>query len=239
MRSCCLLILNMAFVFAAVAETTRITTVVRTDVRSGKLVRGVVVAPRPVEARAISAQTVDMESAERVSSNEAASNMTDMIERIAAEQNVEESLVHSVIKAESNYNPYALSPKGAQGLMQLIPDTARRFGVKNSFNAKQNVEGGVRYLKFLLELYNNDYPKAIAAYNAGEGAVNKYGGIPPYAETRNYVYQVARNLKTARKYGKQRHAVTKPAPEQTAQAVAYNPIVAAVSPDGRVVYKTP
>ena len=70
---------------------------------------------------------------------------------------------------------------------------------ENSFNAQQNIEGGVKYLKFLMELYHNDYVKVIAAYNAGEAAVTKYGGIPPYAETRNYVYQVARNLQTARK----------------------------------------
>ncbi len=121
-----------------------------------------------------------------------------MINAIAERNNVEPSLVHSVIKAESNYNPLALSPKGAQGLMQLIPSTARRFGVSNSFNVQQNVEGGVKYLKFLMDLYHDDYVKVIAAYNAGEGAVERYHGIPPYSETLNYVYRVGKNLKIAR-----------------------------------------
>jgi soluble lytic murein transglycosylase-like protein len=76
------------------------------------------------------------------------------------------------------------------GMMQLIPATARRFGVSNAFNPKQNVEGGVKYLKYLMELYNGNYALALAAYNAGEGAVAKYGGIPPYAETREYVAKV-------------------------------------------------
>ena len=121
-----------------------------------------------------------------------------MIDRIADEQGVESHLVHSVIRAESNYNANAVSPKGAQGIMQLIPSTARRFGVSNTFDAKENIQGGVRYLRFLLDYYQGDYPKAIAAYNAGEAAVDKYNGVPPFAETQNYVYQVARNLKAAR-----------------------------------------
>ena len=106
--------------------------------------------------------------------------------------------MHSVIRAESNYNALAVSNKGAMGMMQLIPSTARRFGVRNPFDPKQNIEGGVRYLRFLLDYYKNDYQKTIAAYNAGEGAVDRYQGIPPFLETRNYVYQVAKNLKAAR-----------------------------------------
>ncbi len=167
------------------------------------------------------------------------SNVTDMIDRIADEQSVEAQLVHSVIKAESNYNPYALSPKGAQGMMQLIPATARRFGVANAFNPKQNVEGGVRYLHYLLELYNGDYPKAIAAYNAGENAVARYGGIPPYPETRNYVIQVAKNLKVARQHAVRGAKTSKPALIETAAVETYNPIRASVSKDGKVYYRTP
>ncbi len=86
--------------------------------------------------------------------------------------------MHSVIRAESNYNPAAVSPKGAQGLMQLIPSTARRFGVTDTFDAAENIEGGVRYLRFLLDYYHDDYTKSIAAYNAGEAAVDKYKGVP-------------------------------------------------------------
>ncbi len=125
-------------------------------------------------------------------------------------------------------------------MMQLIPATARRFGVANAFNPKQNVEGGVRYLHYLLELYNGDYPKAIAAYNAGENAVARYGGIPPYPETRNYVYQVAKNLKVARQHAVRRSKAVRSAPIETAVAVeTYNPIRASVSKDGKVYYRTP
>jgi len=85
---------------------------------------------------------------------------------------------------ESNYNPYAVSPKGALGIMQLIPATARRFGVLDVFDPVDNIEGGARYLKYLLELFNGDYPLALAAYNAGENAVTRYGAVPPYPETR-------------------------------------------------------
>jgi soluble lytic murein transglycosylase-like protein len=160
-----------------------------------------------------------------------------MIDRIANEQGVESQLVHSVIRAESNYDANAVSPKGAGGLMQLIPATARRFGVSNTFDPKENIEGGVRYLRFLLDYYSGDYPKAIAAYNAGEGAVDKYHGIPPYAETRNYVYTVAKNLKAARR------SAVRPAIEPPA-AAPINPetpraIETSTGSDGRIYYRTP
>jgi len=101
------------------------------------------------------------------------------------------SLIKAIITAESCFNERALSPKGAQGLMQLMPPTAKRFGVKNSFNADANIQGGVRYLRYLLNYFDNDLLYVIAAYNAGEGAVDKYKGIPPYDETRKYTYKVA------------------------------------------------
>ena len=128
-----------------------------------------------------------------------------IVERIAAEQSVPPELLHSVIQVESNYNPGAVSPKGAQGLMQLMPETARRFGVPNSFDPVENIQGGAKYLKYLLELYKGDYPSALAAYNAGEKAVAKYGGIPPYAETQNYVAQVQReSMPSANRCGQTR-----------------------------------
>jgi soluble lytic murein transglycosylase-like protein len=107
-------------------------------------------------------------------------------------------LVDSVIQVESNYNPFAVSPKGAQGLMQLMPATAQRFGVTDSFDAKQNIEAGVRYLKFLQDTFQDDR-LAIAAYNAGEKAVAKYKDVPPYAETVNYVGRVGKKFEQAKR----------------------------------------
>ena len=99
-------------------------------------------------------------------------------------------LVSAVIRAESGFNPRAVSPKGAQGLMQLMPTTAATLGVRNSFDPRQNIEGGVRHLRSLIDRFPNRLALAIAAYNAGEKAVVQYGGIPPYAETQDYVSKV-------------------------------------------------
>lgn len=104
---------------------------------------------------------------------------------------VDKALVHAVISAESAYNPVALSKAGAVGLMQLMPDTAKRYGVKNIFDPAENIHGGVRYLRDLLVMFNGNVELAVAAYNAGENAVIKYGNrIPPYAETVHYVPKV-------------------------------------------------
>ena len=114
-----------------------------------------------------------------------------IIERASLTHGVEKALVHAVISAESGYNPYAISRAGAVGIMQLMPDTAKRYGVKNSLDATQNIEGGVRYLKDLLVMFNGNIELAVAAYNAGENAVIKYGNrVPPYAETVHYVPKV-------------------------------------------------
>lgn len=102
-------------------------------------------------------------------------------------EGIDPKLVKSVMLIESNYNPRALSKKGAQGLMQLMPATARRYGVGNSFDATENIRGGIRHLAELLSVFNGNIPLTLAAYNAGAGAVAKYSGIPPYAETREYV----------------------------------------------------
>jgi hypothetical protein len=162
-------------------DAQRVKTVVRVDARTGKLVRTVV-----SNSMVSSIQPVAGKSAPRA--------LDAAVRQIAAEQSLSPELLHSVIQVESNYNPGAVSPKGAQGLMQLIPETARRFGVENSFDPVQNIQGGAKYLKYLLDLYKNDYPRALAAYNAGEKAVAKYGGVPPYPETQNYVAQVKKRL---------------------------------------------
>jgi soluble lytic murein transglycosylase-like protein len=115
-----------------------------------------------------------------------------LIAEHARQNDVDPDLVRAVVQVESAYNPYAVSPKGAQGLMQLMPSTAHRFGVKNAFNPEENVRAGVAYLRQLLDRYNNDERLALAAYNAGPGAVDKYGQtIPPYRETKNYVAQIS------------------------------------------------
>ncbi|WP_434030766.1 lytic transglycosylase domain-containing protein [[Pseudomonas] boreopolis] len=108
----------------------------------------------------------------------------------AREFGVEEAVVRAIIHAESAYNPMALSRAGAQGLMQLMPATARRFGVADSYDAGQNIRGGVQYLAWLLKRFDGNLALAAAGYNAGEGAVDKYGGVPPYAETQRYVQRV-------------------------------------------------
>ena len=103
-------------------------------------------------------------------------------------------LLDSVIRAESGFNPHAVSPKGAQGLMQLMPGTASKLGVPNAFDPEANVDGGTRYLRELLERYNFDLIKALAAYNAGPHRVEQYGGVPPYRETRHYVASIVRDF---------------------------------------------
>src|SRR3546814_343798 len=112
---------------------------------------------------------------------------SDEISKAARQYGVEEAVVRAVIHAESAFNPNALSRVGAQGLMQLMPATAQRFGVGNPFDAGQNIQGGVKYLAWLLKRFNGDLTLAAAGYNAGEGAVDKYNGVPPYKETQRYV----------------------------------------------------
>ena len=114
-----------------------------------------------------------------------------VVKEVAAYYNLPESLLHAVITAESAYNPNAVSSAGARGLMQLMPGTARRFGVTNAYNPSENIRGGARYLKTLMGMFNSDLNLVLAAYNAGEGAVLKHGRrIPPYDETRRYVRKV-------------------------------------------------
>lgn len=113
-----------------------------------------------------------------------------IIRSLASEYGVDKSLVKAVIHAESGYNPNAVSSKGAQGLMQLMPKTAQGLKVNNSLDPKDNIRGGVRYLRFLLDTFKGDVTLALAAYNAGLSRVSQYGGVPPYAETRNYISKV-------------------------------------------------
>lgn len=113
-----------------------------------------------------------------------------LVRKLSPEYGVSPRLVMAVIRAESNFEPGAISPKNAQGLMQLIPETAVRFNVKKPFDPEQNIRGGLAYLRWLLAYFEGNVALVAAAYNAGEGAVNRYRGIPPYAETRGYVKRI-------------------------------------------------
>jgi len=110
-----------------------------------------------------------------------------LISMVAAQHQVDAALVKAIIMVESSYNPNAVSRRGAKGLMQLMPQTARAFGVEDSFNPIQNINGGVRYFKKLKKVFNGDIRLALAAYNAGVTRVKRYNGIPPFKETRNYI----------------------------------------------------
>lgn len=121
---------------------------------------------------------------------EAPREINRLVNQTAGRHHVDPKLVRAIIQVESDYNPRAVSPKGAMGLMQLIPETAERFGVTNPFNPRQNIEGGVNYLKYLLNLFRGDVNLSLAAYNAGEHSVLRQGGVPAIAETIHYVRKV-------------------------------------------------
>ena len=147
-----------------------------------------------------------------------------VVQQSAEKNHVDPALVRAVISTESNWNSSAVSPKGALGLMQLIPGTAERLGVGNAFDPVQNVDAGTRYLGTLLQRYNGDLGKALAAYNAGPGAVDRFGGIPNYPETRNYVEKV-KSTYFSPGSGRQPSAFVIP-----------RPIYRALDSDGRVVF---
>ena len=122
-----------------------------------------------------------------------------IIQSVATRYRVDTALVHSIIAAESNFNRYAVSGKGAQGLMQLMPETARDYGVRDVFDAADNIEGGVKFLKFLQDKYPAQPDLVLAAYNAGPSAVEKHGGVPPFPETKTYIAKVNHYLRQAPK----------------------------------------
>lgn len=128
---------------------------------------------------------------------EAQSRYDALIQQYANQHGVSPDLVRAVIQAESGFNPRAISRKGAMGLMQLMPATARDLGVNNPFHPEQNIRGGTRYLAMLLARYNQDVHLALAAYNAGPGSVERYGAVPPYRETQNYVKKITGSTKAA------------------------------------------
>jgi len=161
---------------------------VRADADSGRLVRAVKFVksvPAVVQFDVGGAESVvQAGSVGRV-------DLDSLIQDVGRRFEVDPRLIHAVIRQESAYNVFAISHKGAKGLMQLMPATAERFGVKDIFDPAENVNGGVQYLRFLMDRYPGDPRRALAAYNAGEGAVDRYDGIPPYQETQDYVERIS------------------------------------------------
>ncbi|MFN7993040.1 MAG: lytic transglycosylase domain-containing protein [Bryobacteraceae bacterium] len=206
-----------------------VVSVVRPDPHTGRLVRTVVAAGKASPV-----------STPKVSPPERKASVSSTVDRVARQNQLSPELIHSVIQAESNYDPYAVSPKGALGIMQLIPATARRFGVSDVFNPEDNIQGGARYLKYLLQIYKGNDALALAAYNAGEGAVSRYGGIPPFAETQNYVLKVQRRLGSAPQVETPAHPATVQTGEvqsaDPASAETRNHIREVTGADGKTYY---
>jgi soluble lytic murein transglycosylase-like protein len=144
----------------------------------------------------------------------------ELVNAASERHRVDPDLIASVIHAESNFNPLARSPKGAQGLMQLMPKTASRLGVNDPFEPAENIDGGAQYLRELLLRYNGDIVKALAAYNAGPQRVARYGGVPPYRETRAFIARVVKDFNRRKKKTGFRAGPTKPASPPTLGSMA-------------------
>jgi soluble lytic murein transglycosylase-like protein len=174
----------------------------------------------PQTTQTLPAASSDMGAAEQANRQK----IEQMIRETSARYNVDPALIRAVIETESNWNSKAVSRRGALGLMQLVPGTARQLGVNNAFDPKQNLDGGVRYLHTLLERYNGDLDRALAAYNAGPGAVDRARGVPWYRETREYVRKVT-------------DSYFRPGSDRLPHAFdAPRPIYRMVDEDGRVVF---
>ena len=208
---------------------------IREDPKSGRLVRVSRISGRSERVvrthtdAADSGTVVQGETAEQGSRGPGKVDLDALIRRLSERYELAPELVRAVIRQESAFDPFAVSIKGAQGLMQLMPATARRFGVQDVFDPAENVLGGVKYLRLLLDRYDGDMRLALAAYNAGEGAVDRYKGIPPYAETRDYVQRIAgeRPVEIAASSGEP------PADEQTGASR----IVSSLAADGSIRFE--
>lgn len=211
----------------------RLTSVVRADARSGRLVR---------QTRVISTWTKPDRGAQtpsRAGTHHA--EVHRIIEDASTRHQVDPLLVRSIIEVESAFDPLAVSHKGAQGLMQLMPATARTYGVLNAFDVRDNIEGGVKYFRYLQDLFQ-DNRLALAAYNAGEAAVIKHRGVPPYRETETYVDKVDRRYR--QKQGRQQTTVTEPdlravtRTEETPQEPAVRSLEVVTDDSGRIYLRS-
>ncbi len=224
------------------APVASIGTVTKMDAATGRVVRSVVVQPRQVLR--ISMDAVSNAAAKPVDYTA----IGELVRKASAEHGVDPFLVSAIIHVESAYNPRALSPKGAEGLMQLMPETGRRWGSRDAFDPEDNIRAGVRYFRYLQDMFKDDR-LALAAYNAGENAVQRYGWIPPYQETVEYVYKVGK------KYGENRRVASvqaklevKPKAETAAKiemkdeakenAPRYRPVEYYVDDEGKLFLKT-
>ncbi len=220
-------------VAGASSSVSSTTFVVRADPRTGKLVRRAVPTPAapadPAAAKPTSAKPATSKPGLGKSAAQPRAvvhpEISALVEESARAHNVDPLLVHSVIAVESNYDSHAVSSRGAEGLMQLMPPTARMLGISNSFDPGQNIEAGVRYLKYLQNLYKDDM-LALAAYNAGPKSVDKFKSVPPFPETQNYVEQVTKLYDQARQSQVLRDAAKDVAPAAAVKpAMALMPVV--------------
>ena len=220
------------------APAVRTSSVVRADARTGRLVRTVMVTPNTPKSPAAAVNGAP-DAGMKLASKADFQPLRDLVNRevdgSATRYGIDPLLVHSVIRVESNYNPVAVSPKGAEGLMQLMPATGRRYGVSNSFDVHENIDAGVKYLKYLMDLFGDDR-LALAAYNAGESAVMRYGNVPPYPETVDYVYRVGRARDAARLSAPVAQAAPVPQPDPGPPLA--RPVEAYVDDEGRICMRT-
>lgn len=212
--------------------------VVAADRATGKLGRRSVVVERPLPSAAVAGGVKKAEP-------KPPAYVERLLRDAAARNDVDPALVGSVIRHESAFNLFARSPKGAMGLMQLMPGTAKQYGADNPYDPRQNVEAGVKYLKHLQEMFDGDLSLTLAAYNAGEGAVAKYGKqVPPYRETVDYVAKVSSSYQQATKVKpaiKPEAEVAKVAAVENSEPVAEKPrpVQLVIDAQGRLFLRTP
>lgn len=143
-----------------------------------------------LEEETLPIEGIDLNLKDKISLDGKSADINNIIETLSDKYNVDSNFIKAIIQQESGFNTNAKSKKGAMGLMQLMPATAKSLGIKDAYNPYENIEGGVKYFKGLLDRFNNDEKLALAAYNAGPNTVKRYGGIPPYKETQNYVNSI-------------------------------------------------